>query len=380
MHLKRISMAHDIHKQGVYFVLDQCFDRILLGGTMGFRRGLLFVFIGLHCILLANAASIESSITIGKVVYRPPSGEIKYSYFYYFPESALTKQPLRILFYIPNVACSTVWGSEKPTVAVPTNVAYQRIEDYVRNLEISRLKRLVEIHGYVLLIVVVPRNCGPDPDFKMNTPSMVRWVMFPNSFDKPEYEFYKRPDLEFVKIIDNFITLLKNDGYKPYDKVFMLGFSAGGSAAHRFSVLHPTKVAAVAIGAAQVYLYPVSYWEGIPLPYPVGTYDVDRIPGTAYSLDEFKRIPHFVFIGEQDVAPENDPVNFEDICTRTEAYLVNFYFGKNPVERTIKFVDYLQSIGMKVTLKIYSGVGHQFTFQMLRDVFIFFDSVLVNDS
>jgi hypothetical protein len=39
------------------------------------------------------------------------------------------------------------------------------------------------------------------PDYLMNTQNMVRWVMFDNDFDKPEYAFYKRPDLEFLKII-----------------------------------------------------------------------------------------------------------------------------------------------------------------------------------
>jgi hypothetical protein len=242
----------------------------------------------------------------------------------------------------------------------------------VRTIEIPRIRPFVDIYGYALLIMVMPRNCGSYPDYKMNTSSMVRWVMFHNPFDKPGYEFYKRPDREFIKVIDDFMSFLRDSGYTPYPKVFMTGFSGGGQQSNRFPVLHPGKVAATAIGGAQAFLYPVETWNGVTLTYPVGTYDIGQIPGNTYSLDVFKQIPHFVFIGADDT---NDPVPHDDNYDRWQAYIINTYFGKNPVERTIKFADYLKSIGMQAQLKVYPGVGHEYTSQMIIDTFNFFDSV-----
>jgi dienelactone hydrolase len=237
------------------------------------------------------------------------------------------------------------------------------------------MRPFVDTYGYALLIMVMPRNCGPYPDYKMNTSSMVRWVMFPNPFDKPEYRFYKRPDLEFIKVIDDFMNFLRDNGYTPYPKVFMTGFSGGGQQSNRFPILHPSRIAATAVGGAGAFLYPVETWNRIPLTYPVGISDINRISGSTYSLAAFKQIPHFIFVGEKDLRYENDPVNFDDNYDRRQAYIINTYFGKNPVERSVKFADYLKSIGMQATLKIYPGVGHDYTHEMIRDTFNFFDSV-----
>jgi hypothetical protein len=154
----------------------------------------------------------------------------------------------------------------------------------------------------------------------------------------------------------------------PYQWSFGLPFCS----LQKFS---PSRIAATAVGGAGAYLYPVETWNRIPLTYPVGISDINRISGSTYSLAAFKQIPHFIFVGEKDLRYENDPVNFDDNYDRRQAYIINTYFGKNPVERSVKFADYLKSIGMQATLKIYPGVGHDYTHEMIRDTFNFFDSV-----
>jgi pimeloyl-ACP methyl ester carboxylesterase len=234
------------------------------------------------------------------------------------------------------------------------------------------MKPFVDTYGYALLIMVTPRNCGPYPDYMMEANAMSRWVMFPNPFDKPEYQFYKRPDLEFIKVIDDFMNFLKENGYTPYAKVFMTGFSAGGQQSNKFPILHPSRIAATAIGAPAFFTYPVEIWERIPLTYPVGTYDINQIPGTTYSLAAFKQIPRFIFVGRDDT---KDPGGVPVLYDQWQAYIINTYFSKNPVERAIKFADYLKSIGMQAQLKVYPGVGHEYTSQMIIDTFNFFDSI-----
>lgn len=296
----------------------------------------------------------------GIVVYHPPTNEIKYSYYHYIPTSALQRNPVRVLLY----------GHGSPKLDT-----YSQMEEYVRTSEIPRIKSYCDTYGYALVIMVTPRSFGPYPDYKMNTQSMARWVMFNNRFDKSKYKFYKRPDLLFIKVIDDFMNFLSSNGYTPYPKVFMTGFSNGGMQSNRFPILHPGKVAATAIGAAGAFLYPVEIWSGITLTYPVGTSDIGKIPGSTYSLAAFKQIPHFIFVGENDLNYNNDPVNFDDNYDRDQATIINTYFGSNAVERARNFADYLNLINMQSTAKVYPGVGHNYTSQMLVETFNFFDSV-----
>jgi pimeloyl-ACP methyl ester carboxylesterase len=174
--------------------------------------------------------------------------------------------------------------------------------------------------------MVTPRNFnGVDKDFLMNTQNMVRWVMFDNDFDKPEYAFYKRPDLEFVKVIDDFMSFISQNGYNVYNRVFMTGFSAGGVQSQRFPILHPDKVAATAIGGAPGFLYPTAIWDNIPLNYHVGINDIDQIPGNTYTRDELLKIHHFVFVGGDDTngALHNHP----DMYDEAQSVIIETYFG-----------------------------------------------------
>ena len=251
---------------------------------------------------------------------------------------------------------------------------YSELVEEIRN-EGTDLDSYCSTYGYALVTVVTPNPSKADPDYLRNyAPLMVRWVMFSYASDKPEYELYKRPDLEYVKIIENFMNYLSKSGYTPYTKVFVTGFSAGGGMANRFPILHPDKVAATAIGGVGAYLYPVETWDGATLTYPVGTSDINQIPGNTYSLNAFKQIPHFIFHGEDDILAQKDPVR-SGCYDQDQADIINEYFGANQVKRVHHYSNYLKSIGMQCTEKIYSGVGHEWTNQMIVDTFGFFESV-----
>jgi pimeloyl-ACP methyl ester carboxylesterase len=309
----------------------------------------------------ATDSVILSSETItGQIIYHPPTSERKYSYYHYIPDSALMRDPVRVLLY--------AHGSGE----IDT---YPEMEAFIRDQEIYRILPSCIEYGYALVVMVTPRNFSHVyPDYLMNTQNMVRWVMFDNDFDKPEYEFYKRPDLEFVKVIDDFMSFLCSNGYKAYDRVFMTGFSAGGVQSQRFPILHPDKVAATAIGGAPGFLYPVDTWNNIPLYYHVGIYDIGQIPGNSYSLADFVKIPHFIFVGGSDT---NDALYHPDMYDNAQSDIIKTYFGTNLQERALMFSNYLSSIGQS-TVKIYPGIGHVYTPEMLIDTFTFFDSVPTN--
>jgi pimeloyl-ACP methyl ester carboxylesterase len=316
---------------------------------------------------VSNAASnsvILSTETItGQIIYHSATSERKYSYYHYIPESALMRDPVRVLLY--------AHGSGE----IDT---YPEMEEFIRNQEIYRILPDCIKYGYALVVMVTPRNFSHVwPDYTMNTQNMVRWVMFDNDFDKPGYEFYKRPDIEFVKVIDEFMSILCRNGYRAYDRVFMTGFSAGGVQSQRFPILHPDKIAATAIGGAPGFLYPVDTWNDTPLNYHVGINDIGQISGNTYSPADFMKIPHFVFVGGNDT---NDALYHPDMYDDNQSDIITTYFGTNLQERAQMFSDYLSSIGMPSTVKIYPGIGHVYTQEMLTDTFTFFDSVPTIDS
>ena len=308
-----------------------------------------------------ESVTLSSQTITGQITYHAPTSERKYSYYHYIPESALARDPVRVVLY--------AHGS-------PTIDTYAQMEAFIRDQEINRILPSCIQYGYALVVMVTPRNYSHVyPDYLMNTQNMVRWVMFDNDFDKPEYEFYKRPDLEFVKVIDDFMSFLCHNGYKAYDRVFMTGFSAGGVASQRFPILHPDKVAATAVGGAPGFLYPVATWNNIPLNYHVGINDIDQIPGNTYSLADFAKIPHFIFVGGSDT---NDALYHPDMYDNAQSDIIKTYFGANLQERAQVFSGYLSSIGMQSTVKIYSGIAHDYIPAMLTDTFTFFDSVPTN--
>ncbi|MDQ7787037.1 MAG: CARDB domain-containing protein [Thermodesulfovibrionales bacterium] len=307
----------------------------------------------------ATDSTILSTETItGQIIYHPPTSERKYSYYHYIPESALMRDPVRILLY--------AHGSGEINT-------YPEMEEFIRNQEIYRILPHCDTYGYVLTVMVTPRNFSHVwPDYMMNTQNMVRWVMFDNDFDKPEYEFYKRPDLEFVKVIDDVMSFLCHNGYMAYNKVFMTGFSAGGVQSQRFSVVHPGKVAATAVGGAPGFLYPIDTWDNTPLHYHVGIYDIGQIPYHTHSMADFMNIPHFIFVGGDDT---NDALYHPDMYDDDQSDIIKTYFGANLQTRAQMFSDYLSLIGMHSTVKIYPGIGHVYTQDMLTDTFTFFDAV-----
>jgi|GEM_PF-2006813 len=311
------------------------------------------------------------NIVTSDAVYHAPTNDRKYSYYHYIPSSALSrKSPIRVLFYCHGAPPLEVVGSND----------YSSWESYVKNSEFPMIKPYCDTYGYALVIMVVPTlNSTTYPEYTMNTASMVRWVMFDNSFDSQitNSSFYKRPDLVFVKVIDEFTAYLTTSGYTPYSKVFMTGFSAGAMQTNRFSLMFPDKIAAAGIGAAGLYLFPLDIYNSTNLIYATGTSDIAQISGNTYTLSTYKSVPHFVYVGNDDT---NDPMNGSNSATDEEKNIIRnnsalFGSSSSPTDRTQKFANYLQSIGMECTYKSYSGVGHQFTSDMINDTFKFFDSV-----
>jgi len=312
---------------------------------------------------------ISNHFELGKIVLQNPTREIKYSYYYYIPTSLKKGDSARLLL-------STDGGPK-----------YDKYDELVKSLFLSRvvpLAKLAEQHGYVFIMPILPRNYGSDSASKMNAQMFNRWTLMRAPFDTRKYEFDNRPDLVLLKIVDHLSAELVKNQISVKKKIFMAGFSSGAVVANRFSILYPDRIAAVAIGSAGVFMYPLSSWKGTQLTYPLGIADIDKIPRPKISLNEFKKIPHFIFVGDQDLANGHSPVpedpenDNEALFEKAQSRAILKYFGKTNVERAQKFTEYLRSIGIKPKFTLFKGQGHEYNDEMKRSIFEYFDSVPAN--
>lgn len=80
-------------------------------------------------------------------------------------------------------------------------------------------------------------------------------------------------------------------------RVYMFGFSAGGQFVHRYTLTHPRRVMAAALGAPGWYTFPDQ-----KAPYPRGlSIDADEA-GYGLDLERSLRVPMAVFVGKHDTA------------------------------------------------------------------------------
>jgi dienelactone hydrolase len=167
-----------------------------------------------------------------------------------------------------------------------------------------------------------------------------------------------RVDLQLIAMIDHARSIL---GKKIRPRVLMTGFSASGSFAARFTMLHPERVLAAAIGSPGGWpLAPSGAWT-----YPVGISDVSALTGAKVDIPALRKVSLFLFIGDQD---ENDSVPFRDSFTADDEALVMKQFGKTPVARWDAARGLYEAAKLRATFKIYPGVAHQISPDMARDV------------
>ena len=169
---------------------------------------------------------------------------------------------------------------------------------------------------------------------------------------------------------------LSGAGLQTQDKVIMVGFSAAGTFVNRFTMLHPKYVRVALIGAPGGWpMVPVSEHMGERLPYPVGTADIETLTGQPFDQEAFCAVPKFFYLGDQD---DNDSVHYKDSFDKPHADLVDRLFGNTPVKRWDDARDLFGGEGCAATFKLYAGVGHKTTPEMLADQIEFTRAALKN--
>ncbi len=216
---------------------------------------------------------------------------------------------------------------------------------------------LAEALGTIILSPVFPR---PSEHPHLYTHALDRDCL---TTDLPGLE---RLDLQLVAMVDDAASRLESRSWKVGRKVALIGFSASGMFANRFTFLHPDRVLAAAIGSPGGWpIAPVSKWHGSRLRYPIGIADVRKLTGRPVDLAELRKVPLLVFMGDAD---ENDSVDYQDGYEEQDRRLIDRLFGTTPVERWDDARSLYAAAGLESEFKLYPGVAHTVSPDMIRDI------------
>ncbi|KAJ3727162.1 poly hydrolase [Lentinula raphanica] len=132
------------------------------------------------------------------------------------------------------------------------------------------------------------------------------------------------------------------------DRFYLHGFSAGGQFVHRFTYLHPNRLAAVSIGAPGRFTAP-----DLQSPWLEGVADVSEIFGVPRSPDfaAMARVPVQFVVGEKDVG--TGMIEHMKNPTKYELEAGNTRLGRLSWLR-----EAWERVGVRSEMSVVPGVGH----------------------
>lgn len=223
-----------------------------------------------------------------------------------------------------------------------------------------------------LLVPTFPRPLGSSA----NPPL---WRIYTHALDRDSLTTtvagLERIDLQLVAMIRDAQERLRAMGKEVDRKIFINGYSASGSFANRFTLLHPEIVKAAASGSPGGWpTVPVSTWNGETLNYPVGIADLNSLVGQPLNLTALRSVPQYIYVGDKD---ENDAVDFSDGFDDVDREVIDKLFGDGIpyiVERWPHAEAIFRSVNCNAQFVIYPDVTHTITPAMFEDLRRFFAS------
>lgn len=215
-----------------------------------------------------------------------------------------------------------------------------------------------------LLVPVFPR---PATNWAYYTHALDRDTLLSKEFG------IERLDLQLLAMIEDAKKQLAKQNFYLKDKFFITGFSASGTFANRFSLLHAEKIQATASGGINaIAVLPVAELGGVSLNYPLGTADIKKITGRKFNLKAFKKLPKLLYMGATDT---NDAVAFDDAYSKEERQIVYELMGKEMIPQRWDFIRevYLKN-NIRADFRTYPQIGHGTDLKINTDLVDFFRS------
>lgn len=330
---------------------------------------------------VALASFCALVIALGRLAHEAKATDINSTLISSRPFDGQTTTPITPGFLTFHEADATIvynWFTFVPTTTSKTEPSYIWIsgvhgnvltDDYGEITAESQAQALGRIswanaHRYILLVPVIPRP-ATNPVYAV----AFDWKVFLSS----TISFCQRPDIKVNLMIDELISELQSNGYNVQERVLIDGFSAGGMFAQRFALLHPERVQALAAGSCGGALtLPESQYNSTPMDWPVGVNDFSSLVGYEFTQTAYRHVPQFIYIGDKDTNNSTLWGTGELWRTQSQIDFLNSTFGYTDPVRIENQSDYLEALGYNVTFKLYPGVGHQRTSEMMNDTFAFF--------
>lgn len=279
------------------------------------------------------------------------SEEIRYPYLLYLPPGVETQAC--------NLMCWATGSFDSPDI--DRQIKSSRVPSYIQSY--------CKGNAIAFFVPILPRTriAGINYDAQI----LSRSTMIP-TYDCPDY--YKRPDIEIIKMIDQIRKTFATNNWNIADKVIFAGVSAGGSLVNRFAILYPEMVSALAIMLAGGS-YPLDDIKGITLGYPFGTYDLQLISGHQFSLQKFLRIRQFVYAGSLDTNDLHNPLahNLNEDPELISA--LRPILGADQLQMAKNYVNRLIELGADVTFLEIGDLGHSADVRVFKKLVEFLDSI-----
>ena len=310
-------------------------------------RCLLFILFAVASALGQTAGS--SSPEILKVEPKPSEG-FAYPYYLYVPKALREPEARKknhTLLVIPNNS-----GKLSDDFSVHEEDVKRRIKN---NAQIA------DKIGVAVLIPVFPR---PQTGWQTYTHALDRDAMLTSKKE------LARLDLQLLAMIDDARATFASQKIRLDERVFVLGFSASGMFANRFTFLHPKRVKAAGVGSPGGWpIAPVASYKEKKLRYPIGIEDFHLVSGKKIDMKNLRKVPLFVFMGGED---DNDSVIFRDSYEKEDEELIFALFGKTPVERWQISKTLYKDGKLNAEFRLYPNQKHSVTKEMIEDILAFF--------
>ena len=229
-----------------------------------------------------------------------------------------------------------------------------------------------------LLVPVFPRPGGDQllvPVFPR--PGGEQWQAYTHALDRDTLLIrdgdLKRIDLQLINMIAHAQRLLRHNNVKVNEKVFMNGFSASGTFANRFAILHPRVVRAVATGGINsIPTFPTDRWDDVTMRYPVGISDVKEIADIEFDAKAYKRVSQYIYMGALD---DNDTVPYRDAYDAVDTELVKNLVGAEMMPDRWHMSQFIyKALEIPAQFVTYENTGHEIKAEVIEDIVAFFQA------
>lgn len=219
---------------------------------------------------------------------------------------------------------------------------------------------------YPILVPVFPRSKSSS---QIYTHSLDRDVILQKG-NKLE-----RLDEQLLEMFADARSRLIRKNIQTQAQFLLTGFSASGTFANRFTLIHPDKVMAVAAGGVNgLLMLPLDTLNNEALNYPIGTRDLKAITNRDFAKELFLKTPQFYYMGKLD---DNDAIPFSDAFDENEREQIYRLLGvQMQPERWSNCMRLYEEMNVNATFKWYEGIGHENPESIKNEITEFFKDAI----